>query len=156
MYTNEVYRDSCIFPVDASEEGWKSNSEVIKYLRNEMHAYSNKVQLKGISLSYFVLLQNLKEFSRKQCRPFLDKYTLQQVIKQSYISLDAAQIQEALNLFADVNLILYFPSSSMLSNLIILDPKFLYERVTEIILITTSKTLALSQIFFWMGWFKLH
>ena len=126
-------RDSCIFPVDASEEGWVPNSEVIETLRNEVHAYSDKVQLKGISLSYFVLLQNLKEFSRKQSKPFLDKYTLQQVIKQSYISLDATQIEEALNLFADVNLILYFPSSSMLSNLIFLDPNFLYERVSEII-----------------------
>ena len=126
-------RDSCIFPVDASEEGWESNSEVIKSLRSEVHAYSDKVQLKGIPLSYFVLLQNLKEFSRKQCEPFLDKSTLEQVIEQSHISLGAAQVEEALNLFADVNLILYFPSSSMLSNLIFVDPNFLYERVTEII-----------------------
>ena len=127
-------RDNCIFSVDASEEGWNPNSEVIKSLRNEVHAYSDKAQLKDKPLSYFVFLQNLKEFSKKRHKPFLDKYTLkEQVIKQSYISLDAAQVEEALNLFADVNLILYFPSSSMLSNLIFVDPNFLYKRVTEII-----------------------
>ena len=53
--------DSCIFPVDASKEGWKSNSEVIKTLRSEVYAYSDRVQLKGIPLSYFVLLHNLKD-----------------------------------------------------------------------------------------------
>ena len=126
-------RESCIFPVDASEEGWEPNSEVIKNLRNEVHTYSDKVQLKGISLSYFVLLQKLKEFSRKKHEPFLDKSTLEQVIKQSHISLGEDQIEEALKLFADVNLILYFPSSRMLKNLIFVDPNFLYERVTEII-----------------------
>ena len=126
-------RDSCIFPVDASKEGWNPNSEVIKSLRNEVHAYGDKVQLKGIPLSYFVFLQNLKEFSKRQHMPFLDKSTLEQIIEQSHISLGVAQIEEALNLFADVNIILYFPSSSMLSNLVFVDPNFLHERVTEII-----------------------
>ena len=126
-------RDSCIFPVDASKEGWNPNSEVIKSLRNEVHAYGDKVQLKGIPLSYFVFLQNLKEFSKRQHMPFIDKHTLQQAVNQGLISLDTAQIEEALNFFADVNLILYYPSSSMLSNFIFVDPNFLYERVTEII-----------------------
>ena len=127
-------RDSCIFPVDASKEGWMSNSNVIEDLRNKVHNYSNKIKLEGLPLPYFVILQNLKEFSKKQHKPFLDKCTIQKIIdEQHYISLDATQIEEALNLFADVNLILYFPSSSMLSNLIFVDPNFLYERVTEII-----------------------
>ena len=126
-------RDSCIFPVDASEEGWKSNSDVIETLRNKVQDYSNKVQLKGVPLSYFVFLNILKEFCRIRQKALLEKCLLQQVIEQSHISLDAAQVEEALNLFADVNLILYFPSSSMLSNFIFVDPNFLYERVTEII-----------------------
>ena len=127
-------RDSCIFPMDASEEGWNSNSKVIEDLKNEVHAYSNRVKSKDVPLSYFVFFQNLKEFSKKQHKPFLDKHTMQEIVNErGYISLNKDQIEEALKFFADVNLILYFPSSSILSNLIFVDPNFLYERVTEII-----------------------
>ena len=125
-------RDGCIFPVDASEEGWNSNSKVIEDLRNKVHNCSNRVKDKP--LSYFVFWQNLKDFSKKQKKPVLDKCTIQKIIdEQDYISLDATQVEEALDLFAEVNLILHFPSSSILKNLIFVDPNFIYERVTEII-----------------------
>jgi len=126
-------RESCVFSVDASEEGWDPDSEVVHTLKNHVHTYSSGVKLDGIPISYFILLQNLKEFSERTKEPYLDKNAVQHVASQSYISIDTSQIEEALQLFNDVNLILYFPSSRMLSHLIFVEPNFLYERVTDII-----------------------
>ena len=129
----EYSRDQIIFPIDASAGEWKSNTSVLEKMKNEVQEYSKKVTLHNVPISYFIFLRNLKEFSKKHKKSYLYKSEFQKVAQDSYISLSEDNIKSALFLFNDVNLILYFPNSSKLQNLIFMDPNFLYVRVTELI-----------------------
>ena len=126
-------RDQIIFPIDASAGGWDYNTPVLEKIKNKVHEYSKKVTLHDVPISYFIFFQNLKKFSKEHKKSYLYKSEFQRVVQQSYISLSEDGIEAALCLFNDVNLILYFPNSSKLQNLIFMNPNFLYERVTELI-----------------------
>ncbi len=126
-------RDSTIFPIDASIDGWESNSEVMAMLKNEINEYTKKVKAHSVPISYFVFLQNLKLYSKKHKKPYIFMNDLNIIGQENFISLSKDDIKEALHFFNDVNLILYFPNSSMLSDVVFMEPGFLYDRVTEII-----------------------
>jgi len=125
-----------IFPFDASERNWKDKVSAMDTLKNEVHEYSKKVKCLEVPLSYFVFLQNLMDFSKKHNKSYLNKEESNKVAQDSYISLNRNDVEEALCLFSDVNLILYFPDSTMLSNIVFVDPSFLYDRFTEIIAVS--------------------
>jgi len=125
-----------IFPIDASEKGWRNNVSAIDTLKNAVHEYSKKVMSSDIPISYFVFLQNLIDFCKKHNKSYLYKDEFQKIAQDSYVSLNDKDVEEALCLFNDVNLVLFFPNSTMLSNIVFMDPSFLYERVTEIIAIS--------------------
>ena len=129
----EYTRDQSIFPIDASVGGWDSNTSVLQQIKNEVHECSKKAKLHNVPISYFIFLQNLKEFSKKHKKSYLYKSEFQKVAQESYIYLSEDDMKSALCLFNDVNLILYFPKSSKLQNLIFMNPNFLYDRVTELI-----------------------
>ena len=126
-------RDQIIFPIDASAGGWDYNTSVLETIKSEVHEYSKKVTLPDVPISYFIFLRNLKEFSKKHKKSYLYKSEFQKVAQDSYISLSEDDMKSALYLFNDVSLILYFPNSSKLQNLIFMNPNFLYDRVTELI-----------------------
>ena len=125
-----------IFPIDASENGWDPKGSTIETLKNAVHEYSKKVNILDVPISYFIFLQNLKDFSRKYKKAYLYKEEFQKIAHDSYVSLNESDIEDALCLFSDVNIILYFPDCTLLSNIVFMDPSFLYDKVTDIIVVS--------------------
>ncbi len=127
-------RDSTIFPINASMCGWESNSEVMATLKNEINEYTKKVKAHNVPISYFVFLQNLKLYSKKHKKPYIFRKELLNMDQGNFISLSENDINKALHFFNDVNLILHFPNcSKLISDVVFMEPGFLYDRVTEII-----------------------
>ncbi len=129
-----------IFTIDASEKGWDSNCEVMETLKNELIQHTKKAKVPDIPISYFVFFQNLKMYCKKNKKHYLCISDLGEVNKDGFISLTQDEINKALCFFSDVNLILYFPRSSKVSDIIFFDPSFLYDRVTDIIVSSFSKS----------------
>ena len=125
-----------IFPIDASKNGWNPKGSTIETLKNAVHEYSKKVKILDVQISYFVFLQNLKDFSTKYKKAYLYREEFQKIAQDSYVSLNERDIEDALCLFSDVNLILYFPDCTLLSNIVFMDPSFLYNKVTDIIVMS--------------------
>ncbi len=117
-------REMIVFPIDGSRNGWKLNNEVINDLK---HKIFEKGVHQSMPIWYIVFLQDIKNMKKKivsvqDCRDTMEKFSFK---------LCNDDIEAALNMFHTLNIILYFPR--ILKNLVILDPNFLYERVTRIV-----------------------
>ena len=120
-----------IFPVDGSENGWYSNSDVIEDLKHKIHGKKTKMEM---PLWHIIFMQNMKDKTRrkKNKKYYLTFEECIEIGKSCQVDLTIPDdIEEALCNFHRVNLILYFPDS--LKNIIFIDPSFLYKMVTDII-----------------------
>ncbi len=124
---------NCIFPIDCSEEGWSTNEDVLLKLKGFVHEYGKKYTVDQIAMSYFIFLQELINKNK----PYLTLQQCRTIARNGYISLDRDDVEKALCLFHDVNIILYFPHTSF-KNLVFMEPSFLYDRITDIIMASFS------------------
>ena len=110
-----------------------------------MYAYGIESHAKNsIKLSYFIFLQNLKRGGKKN-KTYITIDECEIIAQESYIPLDEQEMVEALRLFHELNLILYFHERKEVDNLVFLDPNFLFQKVTDIIVQSFDKVGEKSQ-----------
>ena len=124
----EYSRYQCIFPFDASEKSWNMNDNILENLKNKVDMYADG-DPSNIKLNYFIFLQNLKKVKK----PFITIHECEDIARSSYVPLENQEMYETLHLFHEVNLILYFCESEEVNDLVFLDPNYLFQMVTDII-----------------------
>ena len=140
-------REQCIYPFDASVQNWDKNYKTLERLKNEIDMYAYGIESQetnSIKLSYFIFLQNLKRGGKKN-KTYITIDECEKIAQESYIPLDKQEMLEALRLFHEVNLILYFYERKEIENLVFLDPNFLFQKVTDIIVQSFDKVDETSQ-----------
>ena len=138
----EYSRDQCIFPFDASEKSWNMNYNILEKLKNKVDMYANG-DPSNIKLNYFIFLQNLKKVKK----PFITIHECEDIARSSYVPLENQEMYETLHLFHEVNLILYFRESEEVNDLVFLDPNYLFQMVTDIIVQSFDKPFETSKDF---------
>ena len=140
----EYSRDQCIFPFDASEKSWNKNGNILESLKNKVDMYAHG-DPSDIKLSHFIFLQNLKKIGKKE--PFIMIHKCEDIARNSYVPLENQEMYEALHLFHEVNLILYFRESKEVNDLVFLDPNYLFQMVTDIIVQSFDKPFETNEDF---------
>jgi hypothetical protein len=124
--TPSRYIHKPVFAVDGSEEGWAGNSDVI----DDLHAHIERVT-EGLGVKtpirWFLFLNLLKDHKS----PFLSLNECYSIAEREDIMMDRSDVDEALVLFDELNLILYFPN--ILRDVVFCSPEFLFNKVSEII-----------------------
>ena len=115
-----------VFCIDGSEEGWAGNGDVI----DDIHAHIERVT-EGLGVKtpirWFLFLNLLKDHKSR----FLSLTECYGIAEREDIMMDKSDVDDALLLFDELNLILYFPN--ILRNVVFCSPEFLYNKVSEII-----------------------
>ena len=119
MILLSIQEISAFFPFDASEKSWNMNinDNILEKLKNRVDMYADG-DSSDIKLCYFIFLQNLKKVKE----PFITIHECEDIAQNSYIALENQEMYEALHLFHEVNLILYFGESEKVKDLVFLDP----------------------------------
>ena len=115
-----------VFCIDGSEGGWAGNGDVI----DDLHAHIERVT-EGLGVKtpirWFLFLNLLKDHKSQ----FLSLTECYRVAEREDIMMDKSDVDEALVLFDELNLILYFPN--ILRDVVFCSPEFLFNKVSEII-----------------------
>ena len=120
--------DYPVFAVDGSEQGWSSNGDVIDDLHTHIERVTEGLGVK-VPIRWFLFLNLLKEYSRSN--PFLSLQKCYEIAQTADIMMNHSDVDEALLLFDELNLILYFPQ--FLPDVVFCSPEFLFNKVSEII-----------------------
>ena len=120
--------DCPVFAIDGSEAGWSTNGNVIDDLHIQIEKVAESRGVK-IPIRWFLFLDLLKEHSKNA--PYLSLQQCYEIARREDIMMDEQDIDEALLLFDELNLILYFPH--VLRDTVFCSPEFLYNKVSEII-----------------------
>ena len=125
VLTPSRHVNNLVFAVDGSEEGWANNGDVIDNLHTHIERVTEDLGVRT-PIRWFLFL---KDHSRKG--PFLNLSECYEIAEQEDIMMDEDDVDKALVLFNELNLILYFPH--MLHNVVFCSPEFLFNKVSEII-----------------------
>ena len=120
--------DHPVFAIDGSVEGWSRNCETIDDLHAHIERVTESLGVK-IPIRWFLFLNLLKNHSKNS--PFLSLQSCYEIAKDSDILMNKEDVDEALVLFDELNLILHFPE--LLRDVVFCSPEFLYNKVSEII-----------------------
>ena len=121
-------RDQCIFDIDGSLKGWDDNDCILNHLKQCIHNYAEKRSI-SVPIRYFIFHHMLTSYAQKHGLQYL---TLDQCSRvASEVFMNKSDVDAALNIFDDCNLLLYFPE--VLPNIVFTDPTFLFTRTTDLI-----------------------
>jgi GTPase SAR1 family protein len=127
-FTPSRHNEKPIFSIDGSEEGWSSNGNVIDDLHTNIENFTKSVKIR-VPVRWFLFLNLLKE---QKNRPFMSLQECEDMAKKENIMMNEKDdVIEALELFDELNLVLYF--SKFLPNVVFISPAFLLNKVSEII-----------------------
>ena len=128
VFTPSRHNEKPVFSIDGSEEGWSSNGKVIDDLHTNIENFTKSVKIQ-IPVRWFLFLNLLKE--QPKHRPFLSIKECEDMAKKEDIMMNDKDVVEALKLFDELNLVLYF--SKILPDVVFISPAFLLNKVSEII-----------------------
>lgn len=126
--TPSRYVDNPVFAIDGSEQGWTKNSEAIEDLHTHIERVTEGLGVK-IPIRWFLFLHWLKEQAKK--KSFLSLKECYEDAAREDLMMDKEDVDKALVLFDELNLILYF--SDLLHDVVFCSPEFLFNKVSEII-----------------------
>ena len=128
-FTPSRHSEKPIFSIDGSEAGWSTNGNVIDDLHTNIENFTKSVKIR-VPVRWFLFLNLLKE--QQKHRPFLSLQECEDMAKKENIMMNEQDdVIEALELFDELNLVLYF--SKFLPNLVFIAPAFLLNKVSNII-----------------------
>ncbi len=140
--------DQRIFAIDGSLEGWNSNAESLDKLKHFITEYATKRSIE-VPIKYFIFIEILKAYATKMGRQYLTLDECNYIATTSKISMISSDVLEALTLFDECNVILYFPK--ILKNIVFIKPGFLFNLVTDLIVASfhcESDMLSQERIYF--------
>ena len=127
--TPSRFVDRPVFAVDGSEQGWSGNGDVIDDLHTHIEKVTEGLGVK-IPIRWFLFL-NLLKGSTRNAPPFISLRSCYGIARDGDIMMNESDVDEALKLFDELNLILYFPE--FLHDVVFCSPEFLFNIVSEII-----------------------
>lgn len=127
------HRDERIFPIDGSKDGWKQNDKTLEALKRCISDCSERREV-DLPIKYLIFYQNLLQYAQTEKNRNCEYVSLAdcyEVASTSDICMSESDVHEALQLFSDCNLLLYFPE--ILKDLVFIKPGFLFGKVTDLI-----------------------
>ena len=128
VITPTRHTEKPIFAIDGSEEGWTTNGKMIDKIHIAIENVTDDLDAE-IPLRWFLFLNLLKEGC--ETKRFLDLEACYKLAKDEDISMDEDDVNEALELFDELNLVLHF--RKFLPNVVFVSTRFLLDKVTKIL-----------------------
>lgn len=132
-----------VFAFDGSENGWATNGKELDKLRQFIGDEKRMITV-DIPVRWFLFLEILKEYTGKK-KYYLTLENCKKIAHEA-IGMLPDDVEDALELFDELNLILYYPN--IVQNIVFIKPGFLYRKTTEIIVtsFTNSKDVDTAQV----------
>lgn len=127
-FTPSRHTDKPVFAIDGSEQGWASNEDTIQDLHINIEEFTESLKVK-VPIRWFLFLNLLKDASNKE--HFISRVECTVLAEKEDIMMDDEDVEKALELFDELNLVLYFPK--ILPSTVFISPSFLFNKVSEII-----------------------
>ena len=127
-FTPSRHTNKPIYAVDGSEKGWATNEKVIEDLHVKIEKFTESLKVK-IPIRWFLFLNLLKDASKDHY--FISRAECTALAKKEDIMMDDEDVGNALELFDELNLVLYFPK--ILPHIVFISPSFLFNKVSEVI-----------------------
>ncbi|MCG8621952.1 MAG: hypothetical protein MJE68_08170 [Proteobacteria bacterium] len=127
-FTPSRHTDKPIYAVDGSEQGWATNDKIIEDLHVNIENFTESLKVK-IPIRWFLFLNLLKDASKDQY--FISRAECRALAEKEDIMMDNEDVEKALELFDELNLVLYF--SKILPHIVFISPSFLFNKVSEVI-----------------------
>ena len=121
-------RQTMIFDIDGSEEGWPKNNKVLTKLRDEIKVRSESMKI-DMPIRWFLFQLELKEYAKKHKLDFVTLEVCYGIGK--LLRMNHKDVRQVLMFLDEVNIILYYPD--ILRKVVFCSPQFLLGKVTEII-----------------------
>ena len=121
-----------VYAFDGSESGWKceENASELFSLQSGIADERRMIPV-TLPLKWFIFLQAIKEDTQRKGKNYLTLEECRKTAQAREIRMSTIETDEALQLFDELNLILYFPS--ILRHIVFTIPAFLYRKVTHLI-----------------------
>ena len=138
-------REQIIFVIDTSADGWDTNE-----LKRRIHEYADRNYVK-VPIKYCILIHLLVDCAEN----FVTLKQCESLAKKGGILMRLGDIEEAVKLFCDYNIILYYPE--ILPGIVFNKPSYLYRLTTDLIEASfQSKHSIFNRDFQRTGVFKHH
>lgn len=126
LYSGQRGKDQVIVAIDGSKNGWDSNHAALEKLKVFIDGQAQNRPFE-VPIKYFIFLQHLKARGKK-----VSYITLKECNEiASASNMTPTEVKEALRLFDEFNIMLYFPA--ILENVVFLKPGYLFGLVTDLI-----------------------
>ena len=121
-----------VFAFDGSESGWncEENARDLNKLQLSIADDGRMISVK-LPLNWFIFFEAIKEDTNQKDKYFLTIEECKIIAQAREIRMSTTDTDEAIQLFDELNLILYF--SSILPTIVFTKPAFLYRKVTLLI-----------------------
>ena len=120
--------DKPVFAIDGSEQGWDNNEDIINEIHVNIERFTESLKVK-VPIRWFLFLNLLKDASKK--KHFISRAECAALAEKEDIMMDDEDVGKALELFDELNLVLYFPK--IVPYVVFISPSFLFNKVSEII-----------------------
>jgi hypothetical protein len=127
-FTPSRHTDKPIYAIDGSEQGWAKNEDVIEDLHVNIERFTESLKVK-VPIRWFLFLNLLKDASKDKY--FMSRAECTALAEKEDIVMDDEDVGKALELFDELNLVLYFPK--ILPHIVFISPSFLFNKVSEVI-----------------------
>ena len=127
-FTPSRHTDKPVFAIDGSEQGWPTNDDVINDVHMNIEKFTESLKVK-VPIRWFLFLNLLRDASNE--KNFISRKECFDLAMKEDIMMNNEDVEKALELFDELNLILYFPK--ILPDIVFISPSFLYDKVSQII-----------------------
>ena len=132
--------NSILFPVDNTTAGSDKEDPIAEPIRSRIHELVEKRDIYDVPITWFILLLQIQKISLKQNLKFILYESIIEISQQGGLSKNEREIQSALLFFHMMGILLYYHDVPGMSQYVITDHQWLFDKLTSIVKMTFGKS----------------
>ena len=136
----EHENNSILFPVDNTTAGSDKEDPIAELIRSRMHELVEKRDIYDVPITWFILLLQIQKITLEQNLSFILYENVVDISQQGGLSKNEREVQSALLFFHMMGILLYYRDVPGMSQYVITDHQWLFDKLTSIVKITFGKS----------------
>ncbi|XP_065893511.1 uncharacterized protein [Dysidea avara] len=135
----EHENNSILFPVDNTTAGSDKEDPIAELIRSRVHELVEKRDIYDVPITWFILLLQIQKNTLEQNLKFVLYENVIEISQQGGLSKNEREIQSALLFFHMMGILLYYHDVPGMSQYVITDHQWLFDKLTSIVKITFKR-----------------
>ncbi|XP_065891760.1 uncharacterized protein [Dysidea avara] len=136
----EHENNSILFPVDNTTAGSDKEDPIAELIRSRTHELVEKRDIYDVPITWFILLLQIQKNTLKQNLKFVSYDSVIEISQHGGLSKNEREIQSALLFFHMMGILLYYHDVPGMSQYVITDHQWLFDKLTSIVKITFGRS----------------